>query len=194
MKRITLDEKLRQAATALLGEAPILSKTAKLGQTYSYASTQVDLPENLAAKVIAWGKDNIPKEELTGDGLEDEIHSTVLYGLKGEGPGEVNRLLRHFRPFEVRLGLITHFDAPDVDVLKVSVESPVIENMHYFFEKELDNDNTFPTFHPHITIAYLKKGTAKKYIGNDFFRGEVFTAEDLVYSSKDGNKIVLKIK
>jgi len=29
---------------------------AKLGQTYELSSTQVDLPENIAKKIITWGK------------------------------------------------------------------------------------------------------------------------------------------
>jgi mannose-6-phosphate isomerase-like protein (cupin superfamily)/2'-5' RNA ligase len=172
----------------------VMTKTAKIGQTYSYASTQVNLPEDMAKDIIAWGKDNIPKEELANDGFENEIHATVLYGLKSDNPGDVNKLLRHFRPFEVRLGLITHFDAPDFDVLKISVESPVLENMHYFLEKNLDNDNTFPTFHAHVTIAYLKKGMAKKYIGKDYFRGKSFVADSIVFSTRDNKKINLSLQ
>jgi len=169
------------------------SKTAKLGETYSYASTQVDLPSYLADEVMSWGKENIPKEDLEGIGLEDEIHATIFYGIKSDDPGQVRKILRHFRPFEIRLGLITHFDTPDNDVLKISVESPVLESMHYLFEHELENDNTFPTFQPHVTIAYLKKGMAKKYIGNDYFRGLTFSVDNIIFSSKANKKVTLKI-
>lgn len=166
----------------------IMSKTAKLGESYSYASTQVDLPDDLSKKIQAWGKVTIPKEELTGVGLEDEIHSTILYGLKNDDPTEIKNLLRFVRPFDIRLGLITHFDTPEYDVLKIAVDSPALENMHYLFESKLDNDNSFPTFHPHVTIAYLKKGMAKKYIGSDIFRGETFRADHIVFSTKDNKK------
>lgn len=171
-----------------------LVKTAKLSEKYSYASTQVNLPKDISDQVIAWGKESISKEELADIGLEDEIHTTVLYGLKSNDPGDVNRLLRYFRPFEVRLGLITHFETPDYDVLKISVESPTLENMHYFLEENLDNVNSYPVYHPHVTIAYLKKGMAKKYLGNDCFRGSRFTADSIVFSTKDNKKIVLNLK
>lgn len=176
-------------------KASCVIKNAKKGASYEYASTQVDLPENLAEQAIFWCKNKIPDDELYEEigeckyGREDEIHITLLYGLKTKDPAEVKKLLNGVRPFKVKLLTITAFkDNKDYDVLKIDVECPEMFRMHYMLEKNLPNDNSFPTYHPHCTLAYLKKGYADKYIGNQFFSDISFIASKIVYSSQDNKK------
>lgn len=176
-----------------------IKKTAKIGQEYSFCSTQVDLPEGLADKVMAWGK-KIPDAELYveddgGCGREDEIHATLLYGLKDNDPSSVEKVLKGIKPFEVALGTITAFlDNDKHDVLKIDVDSPEMQKLHYMLEDNLPNENSYPTYHPHVTIAYLKKGEAEKYIGSDDFRGKKFKTDKIIFSSKSGDKIPIKLE
>jgi hypothetical protein len=46
----------------------------------------------------------------------------------------------------------------------------------------------FPDYHPHSTVAYLKKGTGQKYI--DKFKGQEHqvTPNKIVYSMASGEK------
>lgn len=173
-------------------------KEAKKGETYDHSSTQVDLPEQIAQEVMLWGKTNIPKADLctTGDahGLEDEIHCTLLYGLMVDGPDGVAEFFKKVKPFEVRLGIINCFkDDKHHDVLKIDVESPIMEKLHYVLRENFKNKATRPTYHPHITVGYLKKGKVDKYIGDEKFRGIVFKADKITYSSKDGKKIFMPL-
>jgi len=207
-KNIELESALSRPSTARSLNPPFIYdnnkheiriKTAKKGQDYELSSTQVDLPEDLADKVMSWGK-KIPEEELYveddgGCGREDEIHVTLLYGLTDSTPEGVEKVLRGVSPFEVSLGTVTAFlDNDKNDVLKIDVDSPELQKLHYVLEDNLPNENSYPTYQPHVTIAYLKKGEAEKYIGSDDFRGKKFTADEIVFSSKDGTKISIKLE
>ncbi len=55
---------------------------------YDYASTQVNLPGDIAKRIMDWGKENIPDEEVFDEedkGREDNPHITVLYGIVDNG-------------------------------------------------------------------------------------------------------------
>jgi len=181
------------------GPVPVNIKNAKLGQHYDFCSTQVDLPESVAREVISFG-DKIPEEELYveddgGCGRENEIHVTLLYGLTEDNPEKVEKMLHGIKPFEISLGTITAFlDNDKHDVLKIDVDSPVLQRLHYILEDNLPNENSYPTYHPHVTIAYLKKGEAEKYIGKDDFRGKKFITNEIVFSSKSGDKIPIRLE
>jgi 2'-5' RNA ligase len=173
-------------------------KQAKDGVNYSYASTQVDFPEDLSKKVFAWGKDNVPDSDLyTKDedkGREDEIHTTLFYGITDADPDKLKELLKDVKPFECRLGLITAFKDPkDYDVLKIDMEAPELVKLHYLIEESIDNKNDFPTYQAHTTIAYVKKGKADKFIGDDKFRGIVFKVHAITLCKKDDIKIKIPL-
>lgn len=44
----------------------------------------LSLPEGIAKRIRAFGKKNIPDEECAGDGREDYVHTTALYGFDGD--------------------------------------------------------------------------------------------------------------
>jgi 2'-5' RNA ligase len=171
-----------------------IQKLAKVGATYSNASTQIDLPTQLSQEVMAWGKTNIPDKDLyTKDadkGREDEIHTTLFYGITEDDPEKIRDLLSGVKPFECRLGIITVFkDKKEYDVLKIDIESSEQTKLHYLIRENVKNKNDYPTYAPHLTIAYMKKGKGDKFIGEDRFRGVTFTVTEIVFSTKDHNKI-----
>jgi 2'-5' RNA ligase len=194
-----LKEYLGKVSEPIVSKKKESVKVAKKGQEYSLCSTQVDFSEDFADKVIAWGK-KIPDSEIYveddgGCGREDEIHVTLLYGLKEDDPEKVKNMLSGVKPFDLILGTITGFlDNDKFDVLKIDVDSPEMQKIHYMLEDSLPNENSYPTYHPHITIAYLKKGEAEKYIGGDDFRGKKFKANTIMFSSRDGSKVPIKLE
>jgi 2'-5' RNA ligase len=179
----------------------IRSIVAKLGETYDFSSTQVDLPEDIAKKIIIWSEKNIPdsilyKDRDGGKGRENEIHITALYGITDEFKNNVEDIIKSLKikPFDVQLGTITAFkDDKNYDVLKIDVDSPELQKLHYILEKEVDNENTHKSYHPHVTIAYIKKDAANKFIGDDTFRGKNFKAKDITFSSKNNEKVKIKL-
>lgn len=185
----------------MIGIWQAIIKLAKEGIVYDSSSTQVDLPEDLAKQVIEWGKANIPEKCLHNDGenskgLEDEIHCTILYGLNTRNPQVIGNALKGtVKPFNVRLGLIDGFqDNKKYDVLKINVECPELIKLHYLLDKRFPNKNSFPTYSPHITIAYLKKGCIDKWLGNETFRGKEFPANGITFSpSGNGERQIIPI-
>jgi len=175
------------------------AKTAKMGVDYKYSCVKIDLPQELSKDVLEWGKKNIPDEDLfTGDesqGREDDIHITIFYGIKERDPEETGKIIKNIEPFEVRLGLINAFkDKEDYDVLKIEIESGDLERLHYEIEKKVDNKNSYPTYNPHVTISYTKKGVVDKFIGDDSFKGKTFKVSKMIFSDGHNKDYVLPLK
>lgn len=97
-------------------------------------------------------------------GLEKDAHVTVLYGFpKQEDPSRIFDIAGLVKKPEVLLTKISHFNNDKYDVLKFDVKSPQIVSAHFRIKDLIKVDTDYPDFHPHLTIAYLKKGTASKY-------------------------------
>jgi 2'-5' RNA ligase len=167
---------------------PSIAKNAKYGVTYDYSCTKVDLPKDLADSIMKWGRDNIKKKDLhiednVAKGRENDIHVTVLYGIVDENPKETAEVVAKAKPFEVRLGLINAFkDNKKYDVCKIEVESGDLEKLHYDLEEKVKNENTFPTYKPHVTVAFVKKGAVDHLIGDETFKGKTFKVSNIVFS------------
>jgi len=96
--------------------------------------------------------------------LEHDPHITVKAMLKSKDWGELRGLLEGMKPGSVILGSPTIFDSPEYDVLKLPVlYGGGLPAMHQFLSDNAEHDETWPEYRPHLTIAYLKKGTGKKY-------------------------------
>lgn len=179
--------------------ASYLEKIAKKDVEYNYSCLMVNLPKELSSDIIQWGKKHISDKLLVDDdkksmGREDEIHITLFYGIKSADPKESFKILKKEKPFEVRLGLINLFkDKDDYDVIKIQVESPDLERLHYDIEDKIDNANSYPTYIPHITIAYVKKDSYDNLIGESKFKGKTFKVNDITFSSLDGSDKYLSL-
>jgi broad specificity phosphatase PhoE/2'-5' RNA ligase len=157
--------------------------------TYDYSSTQVNLPPSVSKNVINFGK-TIPQRILAPDGREAEPHVTVKYGLHGEDPDQVRRLLANEGPITATLGKASLFHTDDADVLKVDVESPDLHRLNGIVA-QLPHTDTHPTYQPHVTIAYLKKGEGKQYDGKSIpgVTGQEVSFDAVTFSSaKDGKQ------
>jgi len=189
--KISISHKIRYNAMRL----------AKKGANYSKSSLQYALPEETAKRILKWSKDNIPDEELYTEeedkGREDEIHITIFYGILDEDSGSTVKVLEdhNIKSFPVQLSTVTAFqNKPEYDVLKVDIESSELHKIHKLIERYLDTKNDFPEYKPHLTLAYLKKGYADKYIGKKDFQGISVIAESVEFSSKNGTKTNIKLK
>lgn len=147
-----------------------------------------------------WQKlqDLIDDEDLStsdGDNREDNPHVTLLYGLHKEvKDSEIKEKADNITKLNIKLGKISCFDGDDVDVLKFEIVSDEVHDLNKEFGK-LPHTNTFDKYHPHCTIAFLKKGLGKKYIDklNGKFDIKV-TPDKIVYSKIDGSEIDYKLK
>lgn len=122
-------------------------------------------------------------------GLEDEPHTTLLYGLHADVDDA--EVLRRSKPDEygdLLLSNVSCFENEKYDVLKMDASADWLKECNARLA-ELPHTTDYPDYHPHATIGYLKKGTGKKY--TDMLKGmEVRVAPGkIVYSKADGSKI-----
>jgi 2'-5' RNA ligase len=167
---------------------------------YDYSSLLIQLPDEITDNVICWGYDNVPNEDVflnpndLSFGRENDPHITLMYGIHTENSNEVSDLFMKESEFECKLGKIDLFTKNDnFEVLIVSVESDELHKLNLKTRRNLEATENFPVFIPHITICYMKKGKGKKYIGNNEFLGEKFIINEILFSSKNGDKKSIKL-
>lgn len=179
---------------------PAVVKVAKEGVNYEYSCTKIDLPDDLSESVISWGEKNISEKDLfieddVAKGRENDIHITVLYGITDQKPHKTSKVIKETKPFEVRLGLINAFkDNKKYDVIKIEVESGDLERLHYELRDKINNENSFPTYKPHVTILFAKKGSADKFIGDETFKGKTFMVNKIVFDNINGDSYKMELK
>ncbi len=153
-----------------------------------YSSTQFDLPEPIAEKVLAIGR-AIPDTDLAENGREASPHLTVKWGLHTEDAEEVRAILAKVKPFTVKLGRTSIFpngESNSGDVLKANVASGALMNLNAQIAKALEHTDTHPKYQPHVTIAYLKPGKGKAYVNDTSLLGTEILVDQITFSGKDG--------
>jgi len=117
--------------------------------------------------------DIIKKEDIydvSGYGIEDKPHTTVLFGFMYEktNPKEVEKatkeILNGKKKIKAKLNELSLFKNKDFDVLKFDVESDDLHDLNKALRKKFEYKNDHPDYHPHMTIAYLKPGMGEKYV------------------------------
>jgi hypothetical protein len=164
-----------------------------------YANLQINVPDDLALEVIEWGNKNIKDDDLyinveqENYGREDEIHVSVLYGIYVNNSIWIKEALENEKSFNVRLGNISKFTNSFFDIIKIEVFSPELIRLNYRLERKIPNVlKLFPTYQPHITVAYVKRDAKLPKELKTFF-GKNFMAKEVLYSREDGkSKFSLK--
>lgn len=135
-----------------------------------------------------------PKGE-SGYGKETEPHITILYGLHNDIPdSDIKEEIDLLKVPKLKLGKVSSFSNDKFDVLKFDVESKDLHAANKKFTK-FPFTSDYPKYHPHCTIAYVKKGLADKYIDKLNKASEVdVTSDKIVYSKADGTKKHFKFK
>lgn len=164
---------------------------------YDYASTQVNLPSDIAKKIMDWGNENIPDEEISNKdentGREDNPHITILYGIVDDAPHQIIDLLEGKPSAKATLGKVTLFENDDYDVVKVSVESEDLHEFQKLLWDEVEHESDYPEYKPHVTIAYVKPGSGSLYSGATDFEGIEMTFDTVVFSPSDGETTDIRL-
>lgn len=134
-------------------------------------------------------------KDESGFGRESDPHITILFGIHADVPdADVESFIDEIKTPIIKLKKSSSFTNEKFDVLKFDIESEDLHKLNEKFKK-LPHTDTFPEYHPHATIAYLKKGKAAKYIKiiNDMKLIDV-KPDKIVYSKVDGSKKEYKLK
>lgn len=129
--------------------------------------------------------EDIYNNESNNFGLEFDPHCTILYGFD-DIKIDVDELQSYVQgwlnenSFLVKVSSPSYFKNENYDVLKFGVISNDLETLNNNLKKLFEYENSFSNYIPHITIAYLKPGTAQKYL--DLLPIPEFNNSKIVYS------------
>lgn len=163
---------------------------------HKYGCVLLSLSEAAADILRSWAVANIPDSDLAEDGRDKSPHVTVLYGLT-EPPAQATQTvaakLATNGPVAVPVGEVSIFETPKYDVVKVDVGSPGLRRMNRLL-KQVPHVDTHPEFKPHITLAYVKKGEGKKYVGMKTpLYGDALAFARAIYSAPDKTTSIVRL-
>jgi len=166
------------------------------GQKFEYGGVMLSFTFPEITKIHEMmDPDDIYYEE--GDrsfGLEDEPHTTLLFGLhEGVTSEDVSRVLDNFKFGTCRVSDASLFQNPQYDVLKFDVSGTDLHNANKELKK-FPHTSNFPDYHPHLTVGYLKPGRGKKYVKKLNGLSFGLTPKYVVYSKPNGDRDKLEIK
>jgi 2'-5' RNA ligase len=96
-------------------------------------------------------------------GIEDDPHITLFYGFDGDDPTNVIKTLKGESGGNILIDDVDIFEKDEYDVLVAICSSTALQKLHKKLVDELELEDKFPTYKPHITLAYFKKGKAAEY-------------------------------
>ena len=125
----------------------------------------------------------------------DETHVTILYGcLPSVTDENVEEVLSSEGKPKLKIGGLSLFENDDFDVVKFDVSSNILNKLNEKM-KEYPYTNTYDTYEPHITVAYVKKGCGKKAIEDIGDISDIdFKPSHYIYSKPNGDKVRFEIK
>lgn len=147
----------------------------------------------LDADLPNWSAENVPEDTLTYEKIETEPHCTVLYGFNLDFDSDrLAAVIAGTGPLKLTLGKLSCFECPDYDVLKFSVDCPELKALNQKLHAEFSRDITKPkySYNPHVTLAYVKKGSNKD-LPDCPLSGQTFTVNQLLFSfpEKKGRRV-----
>lgn len=138
-------------------------------EDHSYGHVGIYLDEDLSELIKEWRDDFLPPEYVVD--YEDNFHITALYGIHSNDPSIVEDVIKKYpRNFiYATLGEVSVFEQEDKDTLVIKVYSKDLKNLNNILVKNLKYTSTYKEYNPHLTLAYLKKGTYKKLEYNNLY-------------------------
>jgi len=161
---------------------------------YEYGCVMVEVPVSNWDEITSFID---PEDVYTGGddshGIQELPHVTILYGLHKEvTPEMVKSVFEEFtESINIEVNGVDIFENKDYDVVKFNVNPDgALQDLHDKLS-EFPNSNSFPDYKPHITIAYVNKGTGKKYVKPDY-KYTVKNVDKITYSLPSGEKVNFK--
>lgn len=172
-------------------------REAKAEESYDSSCVLVRMPKEISKILDSYNYENIPDDCIAeGKKRETEYHVTILYGIEDTSSEETLELLKkkiNSSTFKVRLGAVSKFYQDDYDVVKIDIDDYTgkLEAAFDAVNENIDNRNEYDSYHPHCTLAYVRKGTCEHLIGDSSFEGVSVVLNELEFSSSDEDSTVL---
>lgn len=147
----------------------MISLMKLLENRYEYGCVMAHVDEEAARKIVDFNYKTISEDILyidendDGFGRETHPHITIKYGLvQNYTEEQVKQLLRQVTPFDIQVRGISIFENENFDVVKFDVDSPELRKLNEIFSN-LPNHDEYPTYNPHMTMAYVRKGMGNRF-------------------------------
>jgi 2'-5' RNA ligase len=171
-----------------------LKEAKDMGNKPEYSWCFIDLPKHVKDKLKdIWSKidENDLFAEEADDGIEKDPHITVKYGLKTNEAKDIRSILKGCKGGFATLTSSDIFECEEYDVLKISVKSADLSKLNTELNR-LPHDDKHPVYHAHATLAYLKRGAGKKYVGK-FNLNETFEFDAIYFGDLDNQNHKVKL-
>ena len=135
--------------------------------------------------------------EGDGFGIEESPHCTLLYGLHDDEIDieDIQEVLDNHTYSTLKAHNLSVFERPNYDVLKYDIKGKSLKETNDEL-KEFPYTSEFPSYHPHMTIAYLKPGRGREYVNelSKKYDEMLVTPQYAIYSDPKGGKYKLPIQ
>lgn len=161
-----------------------LVERAMTGKDENFMQTQVDFGY-LRAILPRWIDENLDFDSIIK--VEHRPHATVYYGADKRDVDKIVEIVQDYgRPIRVSLGALNIFEHPERDVLYIELVGDSLVELHSKISQlTFSRPQTHPQYIPHLTLAYLKKGEGRKFIGRTPFK-RVISASGLTLIDANG--------
>lgn len=148
--------------------------------------------------IVSEIQDKLNKDELYIEdngrfsyGIEKDCHVTIAACMDNDV--DIEDLKKYLKPLSTYQAYITNissFKNEKYDVLKCDVASLPIVETNEIITKNFTLHSEYKTYHPHLTIAYVKHGVAEKYKKDNMDKLIKLTPKEFWFSyyDKDGNE------
>ena len=137
--------------------------------------------------------EDIYDDEEGNFGYEDNPHCTILFGFH-HYEGIMEQIKKYLPALEdiddILRSNITIFESENYDVLKFDIVSEKLKNLNKVFLDNFEYTNEHIDYHPHMTIAYVKKGEGTKYVQQNIKNIPLF-GDKYIYSDNEYHKTEL---
>lgn len=150
---------------------------------YETPSIIKDLQKKIPSRELYTEEDN---EDY---GLEKQSHVTLVPCLDNDI--DIDKLKSYLKPideYDIVLTDISKFECEEFDVLKCAVKSKALKDTNKEIVDKFETHSEYKDYNPHMTIAYMKKGTADKYLKKILDKLILLKAKNFNFSYFDGNK------
>lgn len=144
---------------------------------------QGKIPDN----ELYFGSDEDKKNNIYG--IEKESHVTLAPCLDLDVDlDKLKNVLLPITKYKCILNNISIFENDEYDVLKADVKCPNMNDTYNTIKKDFKLHSEFKDYHPHMTIAYMKKGISDKYTKKLLNKIEELTPKNFNFSHTDENR------
>lgn len=150
---------------------------------YETPSIIKDLQKKIPSRELYTEEDN---EDY---GLEKQSHVTLVPCLDNDI--DIDKLKSYLKPikeYDIVLTDISKFECEKFDVLKCAVKSKALKDTNKEIVDKFETHSEYKDYNPHMTIAYMKKGMADKYLKKILDKLILLKAKNFNFSYFDGDK------